>query len=363
MTRLFIPAMVDELQKIARTRLVKEWQSLNAAGNQAGADAVAQASGNLGLKPRFLKNLSGGGQEAAVDLTMGVPRQGGGDVSGYVAKKLYKPDSFVSRGEQTSELLRQKQHYTDTARALSPEARKIVPAMYGHQEIQGPQGQLRHVSEHEYVPGVQSLKASPTRIEDVAHVEQHFTKPMKAKDMRVGDVGFLNEERKITGNYSNIAHSPQGPKVLDFIPQGRDRNVLMDNKGTVIYSQYDNKSSNYGGHNMNELRREVHRPGSAPSVPRAAALKVKAPPTGFVQGLSEVSQQATPVISRAATGGASAASALGQTATKQTPRVASNVARSFGSLSAPFSAAAKPGLLSSLSMPFKSLATKAVHAG
>ncbi len=246
--------------KLGAPRAVREWQRLQGAGDAAGADQIAQAYGGAGLNQRYLKNVSGGGGEAAVDLMMG-RAQGGQNESGYVAKKLYKPDSQISQGEQTSRLLAQKQDATDTMRAISPEAKAMTPAMYGHRTI-GSGDQLRHISEHEYVPGATPLRSSGANTPAaLQQVEKTVGAPMAQRGQRLGDVGYVEKATgQVRGNVGNVAMTPQGPKVLDFIPQGRDKAVTMDRMGENVLNLSTPGASQYGGGNMNALRREVHRP-------------------------------------------------------------------------------------------------------
>lgn len=349
-------ACFDELQKIAKTRAVKEWQQAAGAGNQAYADQIAQSSGQLGLKPRYLENVSEGGMEAAVDKMMGragalgqaqdpalsqrlqqfkknktqfarastqhatsapgsVPQQAaektlgrlGGPTgmlsgtrpqastrpapneSGYIARKVYKPDSPIATGEGMGQLLQTKQQMTNSARSLSPDAKSMVPAMYGHQQIQGPEGQLRHVSEHEYVPGLKSMKHYSTNagdIEQVANMQRHVAGPMAAKGMAMRDIPRLHMEGgavSVGGNASNLGVSPQGPKVIDFLPEGMTSStsggmmgVLQKGRDDIAYSQLGSGRTDtaYGSHNLNQLRRDVFRPTanySPPALQHAAS--------------------------------------------------------------------------------------------
>lgn len=315
-----LAAFLDELEKIAVTRSVLEWRAANAAGDQAGADAIAQAHGQLGAKPRYLEDISLGGAEAGVDKMMGsagaqpvagpnfqqrleqykankaqlgvdgrTPTQSvksspegraallrgtqgpaaasAPNESGYIARKLYKPDSDISRGEFTPQLLEQKQRITDQARALSPEAKAMVPAMYGHQTM-GQGGLQRTTSMHEYVPGLSDLRGKNIGTEDkpiwsrsqqsradLVNVQDKVLNPMHAQGKTMADT------ISATGtNYGNVVNSPSGPKVLDFLPnvQG-EKNPALES-----FKAYAPKGSDFveGGAqgSMQQLRKEVFNP-------------------------------------------------------------------------------------------------------
>ncbi len=291
-TDILRTSILDELDKIAATRSVREWRSASGAGNQAYADQIAQASGQLGLKPRYLENVSGGGMEAAVDKMMG--SAGGANQSGYVAQKIYKPDSPIATGENMSQLLQTKKQMTDTARGLSPEAKAMVPEMYGHKTIQGPGGQMRHVSQHEYVPGLQSMKHYSTNagdIENVNKMQRTVAGPMAAKGTPMRDVPRLamhGGQVQVGGNASNMGMSPQGPKVIDFLPEGMSSSsspgsmgVMQKGRDDVAFSQLGSGRTDtaYGKQNLNQLRKDVYRPQAnyqppslAPPPPRATSL-------------------------------------------------------------------------------------------
>lgn len=336
---------LDELEKIAITRSVQEWRSAAGAGNQGQADQIARASGQLGLKPRYLENISEGGMEAGVDKMMGragfnqqpatppalqqrldtfkankaqvaqmpaasatskavqvgpqspqarnallqgtqAPRQATGpNQSGYIAQKVYKPDSPVAVGGGMTELLQTKQHMTDTARSISPEAKSMVPAMYGHKTIEGG-GQIRHVSQHEFVPGLQSLHQDPNASSHVHDMQRQVAGPMAAKGMPMRDIPRLHAEDGhvgIGGNASNMGVSPSGPKVIDFLPE-----ATMHDKGYALVRQHGphdlvsstmgsgRMDTGYGEHNLNQLRRDVYKPSAGYQQP---SLSV-APPVG-----------------------------------------------------------------------------------
>ncbi len=300
--------------KDAATRAVKEWRSAAGGGNQAGADQIAAASGQLGLKPRHLEAISGGGMEAGVDKMMGsvTPGAQGPNTGGYLARKLYKPDSPLTTGSDTSKLLAEKQRYTDTARGLSPEAKSMVPAMYGHQEIQGPGGQLRHTSDHEYVPNMQSLRADPNALAHAQRVQDVVAKPMAAKGMPMGDIArpFRQPgpggQTVLGGNASNVGMTGQGPKVIDFLPHGSSSPVSVSQQDTSDVAQaaasgVNRPSTGYGANNMTQLRKDVYRPTAGYQHPPLAAAPAPAltPPPASSGGGWFHTPQATPVTAKA----------------------------------------------------------------
>ncbi len=332
--------------KFAATRGVREWRAASGAGDPATADAIARGHAQLGAKPRYLEDISLGGAEAGVDKMMGsaaAPAPAGPNLqqrleqykankaqlgvegrlpttsvkaspegraallrgtqapaqapapneSGLIARKLYKPDSDISRGEFTGQLLEQKQRITDEARALSPEAKNMVPAMYGH-STRGQGALQRHTSTHEFVPGLSDLRGNnisgdPSKTVwsrgqqfrgDLKNVQDTVLNPMAAKGKTMADT------ISTTGtNYGNVVNSPQGPKVLDFLPNIRGEK----NPATESFRTYAPEGSRFveggAGGNMKALRKEVFnpqmqiQPASGPAQMRAAAiLRGESPP-------------------------------------------------------------------------------------
>lgn len=324
-------------QKIAVTRSVKEWRQAAGSGNQAYADQIAGASGQLGLKPRYVENISGGGMEAGVDKMIG--RAMGPEVnqSGYLAQKVYKPDSPIATGRNMSNLLQTKQDMTNEARSLSPEAKNMVPAMYGHKEIQGPNGSLTHVSQHEYVPGAQSLRRDPNAMEHVQNIEKTVSGPMAARGKAMGDIPRTVGAKGIGpiglgGNLSNAVVTPQGPKVIDFLPSamggtstkpggmgvmGVMKKGLHDNVATDLGSGAADTA--FGKGNMNSLRQQVFRPGSVAKAAPAAA------PTGLatrVEGAATKLTKPVASVANAATRVTKPVSSLANAATRVLGKVA-----------------------------------------
>lgn len=313
-TSLIKSAFLSELEKIAVTRSVKEWRRASGAGDAGAADQIARASGQLGLSPRYLEDISTGGAEAGVDKMMGRVQGPAGDVneSGLLARKLYKPDSAISRQEFTGPLLQQKQQITDAARAMSPEAKNMVPAMYGHKEMPYLGGQLRHQSFHEFVPGIGDIRGTNLGNEDrpiysrgtvfskdLDSVEKKVLEPMRSKGLHMADTITRHEEGGRGINYGNVVHSPQGPKVLDFLPgiQGQENPAISSFKK---YRPGDSKFEGAGA-SLRDLRKEVFNPSmkieapkdlpkNMPPIPRAAAAA--APKT--MNALGEAASRTAP---------------------------------------------------------------------
>jgi len=351
-------AFLNELEKIAITRSVKEYRAASGLdprtgkpGQQLGlfskgpfdpahAANVARASGELGLAPRHVSDISIGGEEAGVDKMIGRVQgpTGESNPSGVLARKLYKPDSAISTQEFTGELLGQKQQFTDAARALSPEAKRMVPAMYGHRETAFPNGQLRHQSFHEFVPGAGDLRGENIGTKeapiysrgqrataDLDNVESTVLNPMKAKGMEMADtvshtpaqaatVPFKKQPAKPLSapiaaphlesergtNFGNVVHSPDGPKILDFLPS-------VEGKADVTQTSFQKYRPEHSKFNpgvtnirrpMQELRKEVFNPSMAiaPKAPRPSAVKAVA--SSAVPGVS----QTLNAVERAAAG-------------------------------------------------------------
>lgn len=284
-------AFVDELnaigkEKIAITRSVQEWRRASATGDQAGANQIAQGAGQLGLKPRYLENISGGGMEAGVDKMMGRSQMGSAEnQSGLIARKVYKPDSPIATGQNMSNLLQQKQEMTNTARGISPQAKQMVPEMMGHQQIQGPGGQVRNLSEHEYVPNAKSLHSSPAGVAHAQRVQRTVAAPMAAQGQGMGDIARVHEGQ-LAGNVSNVAMTPKGPKVMDFLPEqfgGGKGGVFQKGQHDLAYSQglgSGRMDTGYDKSNMNQLRKDVYRPQANYQPPALPGESTPAPPSG-----------------------------------------------------------------------------------
>jgi hypothetical protein len=289
-----IRAFRDELQKIAVTRSVKEWRAAQGAGDAGTAGQIAGASHQLGLKPRYLKDISTGGEEAGVDLMMGHKAGPTGETNegGLLARKLYKPDSLVSQGEFTPQLLKQKQTAVDTARALSPEAKAMVPAMYGHETSGAGTPTQRTTSFHEYVPGMHDLRDLPRdqRSAALTGVKSNVLDPMANKGMTMGDTISNRTGGGHGANWGNVVGSPQGPKVLDFLPgMGGESNPAIESMKKYAPIHGPSKFNEGPMANLGSLRKEVFKPtmqsNEAPYMDRvqahmAVGAAPPSPPTG-----------------------------------------------------------------------------------
>jgi hypothetical protein len=270
-------AFVVEFEKSARTRAQQEVRRALAAGDEATAGTIAKGYGRLGLAPRYVKDISGGGQEAAVDMMMGKRTGPSQEVQGLFARKLYKPDSSISRGDYTSQLLEQKQRMTDAARRISPEAKSMVPAMLGH-ETRGTGPLQRHLSYHEYVPGIGDIRKTPNPTAQLDKVEQGVLDPMKAKGMTMSDT-ISNRGGSRGANYGNVVSTPRGPKVLDFLPsvRGESNPAIASMKHYGLAGTETSSFGAEGATNIGKLRKEVFRPQMRiqPGMATAAASGVQ----------------------------------------------------------------------------------------
>lgn len=316
-------AFLDELEKIAKNRSVREWRIAQNSNNAAGADQIAQASGQLGNKPRYLEDISLGGAEAGVDKMMGSAAQGGAPAalsptqrldqfkqnkqqlglsdrsptasvmqnpegrsallrgtqpgaaptapneSGYIARKMYKPDSYMTQAEFTPAHVEQKMQMTQQARALSPEAKAMVPDMYGH-ETKGFGPTQRTMSYHEYVPGMQDLRDKNVNAKGrttwsegarsntaLDNIQNKVLTPMAQKGSPMLDV---TGERGT--NWGNIADSKTGPKIVDFLPAAANGGgAAHASQSFVKYAPMPNMlHSAKGGGTLQHLRQEMFKP-------------------------------------------------------------------------------------------------------
>lgn len=307
----FHPKMKLGAIKEAITRSVREYQQ----GTPEQQAEIARASGQLGLKPRYVGDISEGGLEAGVDKMIGAAPGGpqaampslqerfqgyqarkaglglegrspapgviqspqgrgilgvqapasapaavpGANESGVLVRKLYKPDSPLHRAEFTPQVLQQKQEFTDTARALSPEAKSLVPAMYGHQTLhaeKGPELQ-RAVSFHEHIPQMRGIDSmNPEQIAALkAHTQKHLLDPMAAQGKRVGDL--ITRRGEI--NPGNLVQTPTGPKAIDFLPSKTDSKSLTL-QSFDKYKPLEQPSVFHDKSQLGALRKEVFNP-------------------------------------------------------------------------------------------------------
>lgn len=303
-------------EKEAATRAVKEWRKADAAGDTTTANQISQAYGQANLKPRYLQDVSLGGAEAGVDRMMGDVRHATGQMpqqvpeqplqgrlaqmkankadmgmagatpshvmqspgargmllngtqpaqpnlgpapnaSGDFARKLYKPDSYITQAEFTPKYLDQKQRMTDAARSLSPEAKQMVPEMYGH-ATRGEGPTQRSSSFHEFVPGMREMQDGTAATNNtINHVKDTVLNPLALKkNMQMDDVSGMHGT-----NLGNLVQSPTGPKVVDFKPliQGE---VQHDSRSFMKYAPMPTmRHSPEGGGNLADLRKEQYKP-------------------------------------------------------------------------------------------------------
>lgn len=292
-----------EKEKAAATRAVKEWRANAASGNMAGADQIAQGYNQLGLAPRNLHNISAGGVEGAVDRMMGsaTPGQVGPNQSGYLARKIYKPDSPLATGADMTQVLQAKQHAINTARSLSPEAREMVPDMYGHREMRTG-NQIRHTSDHEYIPMGGKVKESP---EMVQKMQDTVVKPLRDRGIHIGDLPEVRDG-KVVGNASNMLAAQGGGKIIDFAPHVPGKVELH---GTSISTSTGRTDTAFNKSNLPSLRKEVYNPtqGYHPSMGALAQN-----PRISNQANGPLSQASTAIARPAA--GAEAATAMARPA-------------------------------------------------
>jgi len=221
-------SFLEGLLKVAKPRYAREAMNAAQAGDMDTLNQISGAHERLGLKGREAGAL-GGGAEAGAFLNLGrAPGQMGGP--NHHVEKFYNPESGITRGDYTRQLMEQKQKFTDTARSISPEARAMVPDMYGHESKNIGTPTQRTRSSHEFVGGMHSLRKLDNRGELLDQVEKHVISPMKARGMSMGDT--MREAENATGNVEqrvntgNVVNSPTGPKVVDFLPHEQGQQYL-----------------------------------------------------------------------------------------------------------------------------------------
>lgn len=287
----FNAAFLVELEKLARTRAATEWAAAQARGDTAGANQIASGYGQLGLRPRYLKDVSQGGAEAGVDLMMGAPK-GQQLPGGYVARKMYKPDSLIHQGDVTRQVLEQKQRLTDEAKKLAPQH---VVDMAGFDRVGKGPGAAKYVSYHEYVPKHQDVRQMAeqhggyTRAAvtgPLDEMERNVLNPMAQRGLKLNDVmgpsrwgeGIsaastpteFGVNRKI--NPGNVAFVPTAnggsqAKIMDFLPKiegqpdlarNHIRQELNKNPFHTGVSRYD------GPGGLKDLRKDVFKGQHSP---------------------------------------------------------------------------------------------------
>lgn len=373
------------LFKTAKPRLVRAWREAQQAGNTQLADQYAKAYGDLGLKGRYLNDVSGGGSEAGVDRMMGRAPSGAGHESGYLIRKMYKPDSQLHQGEFTKKTLEQKQLITDAARAHSPAAKEMVPDMYGFKQ-HGTDANPRFTSYHEPVSiggelkGHQAISAglearntviNPMaekghHIGDVATTQRGYMRtPGGTVPVNTDQVGAVYDQFKSTGgqiNPGNLVRDTQGKtKILDFLPgqEGSSPTIFQSEEkyrsGMQAGSQYRTKGD------LAALRKEVHAPTPEMSPQHLSQQTAMFhPPAGSLRPASPPKSPAPASLGIGRLGPATAATAA---AVPKAPAVG-NLAATAKAVPKPISlattvpvtkAVGKVPSFGSLSSPFKSL--------
>jgi hypothetical protein len=208
--------------KLAANAAARHIRAAMEAGDIDLANQIGGGMAKLEMKPRFIKGL-GQGLEAQADLMAGKSELG---AEGLHVRKIYKPDSPISQGEETGHLLAEKKRIVDTARGLSPEAKEMVPAFHGvrRHETGGVPG---FSSDHEYVHGLRPATKDPVAaVLNAKDLERHVVEPLKARGIHIDDIplpsqgGFLFPR---ADNYSNFPLSPSGSgKMIDFLPTTGD---------------------------------------------------------------------------------------------------------------------------------------------
>jgi len=294
-----------EFEKLAKTRAAAEWQAAQARGDSGMANDIAAGYGKLKLRPRYLKDVSQGGAEAGVDLMMGAP-MGQQLPGGYVARKIYKPNSPLHRGEVTRKVLEQKKEMTDAAQKLAPQH---VVGMAGFEQVGKAPGAPRFASYHEYVPKFKDfhqmqerhvgLGISPEATGPLDAMEQNLLNPMARRGMQLNDVmgpappghgvqaarnptSFGRGRRINAGNVAFVEDSSgkAQAKVMDFLPRIEGQPDLArefeQRQGArdllnPLHDHGPNKYDQKGG--LAQLRKDVFQGQHAP---RPAA------PSGFL---------------------------------------------------------------------------------
>lgn len=208
--------------KLAANAAARHIRAAMEAGDVDLANHIGGGMAKLDMKPRFIQGL-GQGLEAQADLMAGKSELG---AEGLHVRKIYKPDSPISQGEDTGHLLAEKKRIVDIARGLSPEAKEMVPAFHGvrRHETGGAPG---FSSDHEYVHGLQPATKNPVAaVLNAKDLERHVVEPLKARGIHIDDIP-LPSQRSIlfprADNYSNFPLAADGSgKMIDFLPTTGD---------------------------------------------------------------------------------------------------------------------------------------------
>lgn len=248
--------------KTAAPAWIRETRKALQGGSLSDATAITSRMADAGT--RLVKPLSMGGQEAAAGLMAG-KSLAGPTATGMQVRKFYKPDSFVANREAMTDVLAKKQDVVTSARALSPQAREMVPDMHGFQELHSGD-RLRHISDHEYVHGLRPMRHGET-LQHGATLDREVVRPMQMSGRPVGDIPqpSWSDPRGYSGNASNLMVDAQGaPKMVDFLPHGGDSPVRLSPAGAVRTLDPNAADTAFhggpGGKDWGDLMKEVHQP-------------------------------------------------------------------------------------------------------
>lgn len=264
------------------------------AGRQALAGRLEQMKANkaeLGVEGRSPTQSVKSSPEGRAALLRGTqptaPAAGTNpNESGYIARKMYKPDSYISQAEFTPQHVQQKMDMTQAARALSPEAKSMVPDMYG-MKTQGAGPTQRTMSYHEYVPGMQDLRGKNIGTadkpifsnreqgsQDLSAIKDKVIAPLRQQGMLMGDV---TGERGT--NWGNVARARDGSaKVVDFLPAVAGESSHAAKSFAKYAPMPTMRHSPEGGGSLGDLRKEMYKPTmqSRPASPQQAQLALSA---------------------------------------------------------------------------------------
>jgi len=274
--RAYVNAFVDELEKIATTRAVKEWRAAMARGDEVTADQIAHGYGQLDVNPRYLKRL-GQGQEGLVDLRMGPYGAPAGPVrpapvnpTGYFAAKMHDPFSPIAQNEFVGPHIRLREEITNAARGLSPDADAMVTKTYGHKEV----APGRWVSGHEYVRDASRFHGGPEEVL-AEHKAKQLVDRLRQQGYDMGDVIKEGPNGVITHGGGNLVETPSGSKILDF-SGGIVGELSPSQRSYIKYGPTQSPFDPELGDRSTALRKEVYRPSLPPTAAQPEGLQVMA---------------------------------------------------------------------------------------
>ena len=283
-------AMAEELLKIALPRWAREWQAAEQAGNVPAAEQIGQASHQLGLPSRKVKELGGGAEQLSHVRVggqfgnVGLPPAPG--VHTMVAKEMM-PDSPFAQGPFQKQLLQQRHQAAQAAAKAGGPAAAHMAQSYGHGQLPGG----GHVSGQEYVRGT-SLRKLPQAEQagQLANIKTQLQNPLRKQGIELHDIqrsgfqampgeGVRYGVSSRTGA-SNVIVTPQGQaKVVDAIPEVRGVSAphayyQANPTAQVQHSRYMDKP--------NALRAQLYRGAELQPAARGQAItsNVRSPSAG-----------------------------------------------------------------------------------